>query len=356
MSDQGQGTANSEPGSSEQRSEGAPNAAPAALERAPLAYENPSFLNSADGRLIRVMSEYLEPLARFRREQIQDTVVFFGSARFRGKAEAEHEMELLANTGSSQPAPSSEQPASVPQIVEGTATDLQRKRAVAAVQMARYYEDARRLSQLLTAWARKIPSRRHRFVVTSGGGPGIMEAANRGAYEAGGKTIGLNIRLPFEQAPNPYITPSLNFEFHYFFMRKLWFAYMSKALVVFPGGFGTLDEMFEILTLAQTHKLAKKITVVIYGSEYWKKVFNLDVLVDTGAISPKDIDLFQFADTPEQAFELLRKGLTENYLTPEAAEDKQATAAVAANAASKDLMSGWTVEDFLGPEMAKTSK
>jgi uncharacterized protein (TIGR00730 family) len=331
------------------------NGAPAPLEKAALAYENPAFLNSADGRLIRVMSEYLEPLARFRREQIQDTVVFFGSARFRGKAEADHELELLENTGSSQPAPSHEQPASVPQIVEGTATALQRKRAVAAVEMARYYEDARRLAQLLTHWAKAIPSQRHRFVVTSGGGPGIMEAANRGAYEAGGKTIGLNIRLPFEQAPNPYITPSLNFEFHYFFMRKLWFAYMSKALVVFPGGFGTLDEMFEILTLAQTRKLAKKITVVIYGSDYWKKVFNLDVLVDTGAISPKDIELFQYADTPEQAFALLRQGLTENYLAPEAAAGKKATVAVAVEA-GKELMAGWSLEDFLGPDMAKTSK
>jgi uncharacterized protein (TIGR00730 family) len=311
-------------------------------------------LNGADGRLIRIVAEYLEPLARFRREQIQDTVVFFGSARFRAKAEADHELELLENTGSSKLAPSQEQPASVPQIVEGTATDLQRKRAVAAVEMARYYEDARRLAQMLTLWAKQIPSRRHRFVVTSGGGPGIMEAANRGANEAGGKTIGLNIRLPFEQAPNPYITPNLNFEFHYFFMRKLWFAYMSKALVVFPGGFGTLDEMFEVLTLAQTHKLAKKITVVIYGSEYWKKVFNLDVLVDTGTISPKDIDLFQFADTPEQAFEMLRKGLTENYLAPEAEAGKQATAA--ASAAGKEMMSGWTLEDFLGPEMAKTGQ
>jgi hypothetical protein len=189
-------------------------------------------------------------------------------------------------------------------------------------------------------------------VVTSGGGPGIMEAANRGAHEAGGKTIGLNIRLPFEQAPNPYITPSLNFEFHYFFMRKLWFAYLSKALVVFPGGFGTLDEMFEILTLAQTRKLAKKITVVIYGSDYWKKVFNLEALVDTGTISPKDIDLFQFADTPEEAFAMLRHGL-EDYLAIEAARDKS-RAAAAETDASKDLMSGWSVEDFLGPEMAKT--
>jgi hypothetical protein len=322
------------------------------LKRAPLAYENSEFLNGADGRPMRIVAEYLEPLARFRREKIQDTVVFFGSARFRGKAEADHELELLDNTGSSQPAPSHEQPASVPQIVEGTATDLQRKRAVAAVEMARYYEDARRLAGMLTLWAKKIPSERSRFVVTSGGGPGIMEAANRGAWEAGGKTIGLNIRLPFEQSPNPYITPDLNFEFHYFFMRKLWFAYLSKALVVFPGGFGTLDEMFEILTLAQTQKLAKKITVVIYGSEYWKKVFDLDALVDTGAISPKDIELFQYADTPEQAFELLRHGLTENYLAAEAAErqtESQPEAPV------EDLMEG-SIEDFLGPEMARTSK
>ena len=324
------------------------NGAPPPLERAPLAYENPGFLNSADGRLIRIVAEYMEPLARFRHEQIQDTVVFFGSARFRGREEASHELELLDNTGSLQPAPSEEQPARAPEIAAGKATDLQRKRAVAAVQMARYYEDARRLARMLTSWSSRIPSRRHRFVVTSGGGPGIMEAANRGAYEAGGKTVGMNIRLPFEQHPNPYITPALNFEFHYFFMRKLWFAYLAKALVVFPGGFGTLDEMFEILTLAQTHKLAKKITVVIYGPEYWKKVFNLDVLVETGAISPKDIELFKFADTPEQAFEILCQGLTENYLVPEATQ--------AAEHAFQELMPGWTLEDFLGPELARTSR
>jgi uncharacterized protein (TIGR00730 family) len=321
---------------------------PAPLAAAPLAYENPSFLNGPDGRLIRIVAEYMEPLARFRREHIQDTVVFFGSARFRGKEEAAHELELLDNTGSRTPAPSEEQPATPPDIAAGTATELQRKRAVAAVAMARYYEDARRLAQMLTRWASKIPSRRHRFVVTSGGGPGIMEAANRGAHEAGGKTIGMNIRLPFEQAPNPYITPSLNFEFHYFFMRKLWFAYLAKALVVFPGGFGTLDEMFELLTLAQTRKLAKKITVVVYGSDYWKKVFNLDCLVDTGAISPKDIELFQYADTPEDAFELLRNGLTENYLIPEAN--------AAAEQAFHEILPGVTFEDFLGPEMARMNK
>jgi uncharacterized protein (TIGR00730 family) len=354
------GQGNDGPGAHESQATDAPgpdltaNGTPPPLERAPLAYENTAFLNSADGRLIRIVAEYVEPLARFRKEQIQDTVVFFGSARFRGREEADHALELLDNTGSRRPAPSEEQPASIPAIAEGTATDLQRKRAVAAVEMARYYEDARRLAQLLTKWAKDIPSRRHRFVVTSGGGPGIMEAANRGAHEAGGKTIGLNIRLPFEQSPNPYITPSLNFEFHYFFMRKLWFAYLAKALVVFPGGFGTLDEMFEILTLTQTQKLAKKITVVIYGSEYWKKVFNLQALVNTGAISPKDIELFQYADTPEQAFEILRRGLTENYLAPESNFSKQREAAPAT--AEPDLMAGVTMEDFLAPDVAKTRK
>jgi uncharacterized protein (TIGR00730 family) len=331
------------------------NGTPPPLTRAPLAYENSQFLNSADGRLIRIVSEFLEPLARFRREQIQDTVVFFGSARFRGREEADHALELLENTGSTRPAPSEEQPAKALDIATGNATELQRKRAVAAVEMARYYEDARRLAQLLTQWAKTIPSKKHRFVVTSGGGPGIMEAANRGAYEAGGKTIGMNILLPFEQQPNPYITPSLNFEFHYFFMRKLWFAYLAKALVVFPGGFGTLDEMFEILTLAQTQKVAKKITVLIYGSDYWKKVFNLEALVDTGAISPKDLDLFQYVETPEQAFDMLRKGLTENYLAAEAAK---AAAELAENKTvhPEELMGGWHLDDFLGPELARTRK
>jgi uncharacterized protein (TIGR00730 family) len=335
------------------------------LDRAPLAYENSAFLNSPDGRLIRILAEYTEPLARFRRERIQDTVVFFGSARFHpetelasadpGSGSAQATVNLLSNTGALKPAPSEEQPASIPAIVEGTASELGRRRAVAAVEMARYYEDARRLAYMVTKWAQTIPpvpaglpvsALRHRFVVTSGGGPGIMEAANRGAHEAGGKTIGLNIRLPFEQRPNPYITPALNFEFHYFFMRKLWFAYLAKALVVFPGGFGTIDEMFEVLTLVQTHKLAKNITVVVYGSEYWKKALNFEWLVDTGAISPGDVDLFQFADTPEQAFELLKQGLTTNFLVPESHEQPQTPAQAAGPAL--------TVEELLGPEFART--
>src|SRR3954464_9849356 len=257
--------------------------------RADLAYENPKFLNSADGRVLRILSEYQEPLARFRRERIQDTVVFFGSARFNSRPDAENALELLEKPGAATPATPEEQ-----QKV---------RRARAGVEMARYYEDARRLAFMLTEWSKAIQSKRHRFVVTTGGGPGIMEAANRGAREAGGKTVGLNIKLPFEQIPNPYITPELNFEFHYFFMRKLWFAYLAKALIVFPGGFGTLDELFEILTLAQTEKLAKKITVLIYGEQYWRKCLNLEALADAGAISPKDVDLFQFVDSPEDAFE-----------------------------------------------------
>jgi len=324
------------------------------LESAPLAYENAAFLNSADGRLIRILAEYTEPLARFRRERIQDTVVFFGSARFHGMTENHasanggRAVKLLDNTGSAAPAPESEQPASVHEIAEGKASELGRRRAVAAVEMARYYEDARRLAGLVTRWAKTLsgPSQRHRFVVTSGGGPGIMEAANRGAYEAGGKTIGLNIRLPFEQRPNPYITPELNFEFHYFFMRKLWFAYLAKALVVFPGGFGTIDEMFETLTLVQTHKLAKNITVIVYGPGYWKNVLNFDWLVDTGAISPGDIDLFQFADTPEQAFELLKQGLIRNHLQTETPHPAQN--------AGTEIVPGLSLEDLLGPDFAKT--
>jgi uncharacterized protein (TIGR00730 family) len=295
---------------------------PTPLESASLAYENPAFLNSPDGRLIRIMAEYAEPLARFRRERIRDTVVFFGSARFHALDVANHELELLARPYGKEPAPLHEQPAKGAELDacrldDGSVNELKCRRAEAAVEMAHYYEDARKLAHMLTEWSMTLKGRQRRFVVTSGGGPGIMEAANRGAHEAGGHTIGLNIKLPFEQIPNPYITPALNFEFHYFFMRKYWFAYLAKALVVFPGGFGTIDEAFEILTLAQTEKLAKKITVIVYGSSYWKSVINLDVLVEKGTISPKDLDLFHFADTPEEAFSLLQQGLTRNHLEPE---------------------------------------
>jgi len=260
---------------------------------APLAYQNEPFLNSPDGRILRILSEYAEPLARFRREQIQDTVVFFGSARFHSRTTAEQMLATAKRNGAD----------------PGTMQQAQ-----ATLDMSRYYEDARKLAHLLTEWSITIPARRRRFVVTTGGGPGIMEAANLGAQEAGGKTIGLNINLPFEQSANPYITPALNFEFHYFFMRKFWFAYLAKALVIFPGGFGTFDELFEILTLAQTDKLAKKILVVIYGSEYWKKLINFQSMIDAGTISPNDVNLFKMVDTPEEGFEVLRNGLTEHHL------------------------------------------
>jgi uncharacterized protein (TIGR00730 family) len=322
---------------------------PDELDPAPLAYENAEFLNSPDGRLLRIIAEYQEPMARFRRERIQDTVVFFGSARFRALDVANSELELLANTGSAQPAPEHEQPARPGEIESGEASRLKLKLAEAAVEMARYYEDARRLARMVATWGATLPGRRHRFVVTSGGGPGIMEAANRGAYEAGCKTIGLNIRLPFEQHPNPYITPGLSFDFHYFFMRKYWFAYLAKALVVFPGGFGTLDEMFELLTLAQTKKLAKKITIVIYGSEYWKHVINLEMLVEKGAIAPSDLELFEFADTPEEAFQILKDGLTENHLESDYEREQQRL--------EREMIPvepAPNAQEMLGPDITKT--
>jgi len=318
-----------------------PRPKPERLESAPLAYENSEFLKSPDGRLFRMMAEYSEPMARFRRQRIEDTVVFFGSVRFRALDEASHALQLLENTGSAAPAPDSEQPASPDEVERGDASDVKLRLAAAAVEMARYYEDARKLAGMLTTWSKTLPGRRHRFVVTSGGGPGIMEAANRGAYEAGGKSIGLNIKLPFEQCPNPYITPELNFEFHYFFMRKYWFAYLAKALVVFPGGFGTLDEMFELLTLSQTHKLAKKMIILIYGPDYWKNVINLNLLAEKGAIAMKDRDLFQYVDTPEEAFEALKAGLTENHLVPGRGEEVPETPELSA-------------QEMLGPDIAKT--
>jgi len=246
--------------------------------RRPLAYREEAFLESPASRPLRILSEYLWPLAHLQDEKIQDTIVFFGSAR-------------IGETGP----------------------------------LSRYFWEARDLARLVTEWAESISTSngssepRHRFVVCSGGGPGIMEAANRGAQEGGGKTIGLNIGLPFEQRPNAYITPELCFEFHYFFMRKFWFAYLAKALVVFPGGFGTLDELTEILTLAQTKKLESKILIVLYGSEFWKEILNFDALVKHGVISKSDLNLFRFADTPQAALQILKEDLTRYYLEPESA-------------------------------------
>ena len=318
-----------------------PRKEPPPLESAPLAYENPDFLGSPDGRLFRVLAEYQEPMTRFRRERIQDTVVFFGSARFRALDVANHELELLANTGSTTPAPPQEQPASKEEVARGEAS----------TQKLKAWISWSKKSTLISRWAMTLPGRRHRYVITSGGGPGIMGAANRGAYEAGAKTIGLNIKLPFEQQPNPYITPDLNFEFHYFFMRKFWFAYLAKALVVLPGGFGTLDEMFELLTLAQTQKLAKKITVLVYGSSYWNSVINMEVLAEKGAIGMKDLELFHYADTPEEAFEILKAALSEDMQHQAAWEKEHALPSFAAGVPPEPAPDAQTV---LGPDIAKT--
>ncbi|HEY7791848.1 MAG TPA: LOG family protein [Vicinamibacterales bacterium] len=276
----------------------------------PLAYLMPEFLESTEARPIRIISEYLEPLRRFRQHNIQDTVVFFGSARVHSRERAMRQLQQAqATNGAGSPAAEAE---------------LARYRR--ALDWSRYYEDARELARRLTSWSQTLNAPYRRFVVCSGGGPGIMEAANRGASEAGGKSVGLNIRLPFEQGPNPYISDGLHFEFHYFFMRKFWFAYLAKALVVFPGGFGTLDELFEILTLAQTQKLSKKLDVLLYGSDYWNKVLHLDTMVEWGAIDDVDLGLMHYADTPEEAFEVLRTQLMASHFTPKWPQEETAPA------------------------------
>ena len=283
------------------------------MSQQPLAYLNAEFLDSAEARPIRILSEYLEPLRRFQEQKIQDTVVFFGSARVNSRERAERALQSLRARG-----------------VENAdaAYEKELRRSRKALEWARYYEEARELARLLTSWTQSLQSENHRFVVTSGGGPGIMEAANRGAREGGGKTIGLNIRLPFEQGANPYITEGLHFEFHYFFMRKFWFAYLSKALVIFPGGFGTLDELFEILTLVQTDKLSKQIGVVLYGREYWDQVLTFKPMAEWGAIAEHDIELLHYAETPADAFEHLRDHLIAHHLEPHT-EQEAATPGIA---------------------------
>jgi uncharacterized protein (TIGR00730 family) len=278
------------------------------MPKQPLAYHDLEFLESADARPIRLLAEYLEPARRFRLQNIQDTVVFFGSARVHSRQDAERALTQLQKKRGKKSAE--------------YATLLKRSRK--AIKWSRYYEEARELACRLTEWSMSLEESRRRFVVASGGGPGIMEAANRGAFEAGGKSIGLNIRLPFEQGPNRYITKGLHFEFHYFFMRKFWFAYLAKALVIFPGGFGTLDEMFEILTLAQTRKLSKKLLVILYGSEYWNEVFDLRPLAEWGAINETDLDLLCRVDSADEAFTELKTFLETHHMVPQTAQEKKA--------------------------------
>jgi uncharacterized protein (TIGR00730 family) len=278
------------------------------MHKQPLAYHDEEFLESTDARPIRILAEYLEPLRRFRTANIQDTVVFFGSARIHSRLEAEKALKRLQQKRGRKPADHA----------------LLLKRSRKAVEWSRYYEEARDLAFKLTKWSLSLEEQRNRFVVCSGGGPGIMEAANRGAYEAGGKSVGLNIRLPFEQGPNRYISEGLHLEFHYFFMRKFWFAYLAKALVVFPGGFGTLDEMFEILTLAQTRKLSKKLLVILYGSEYWNEVFDLKPLADWGAIGDEDLNLLVRVDTADEALDKLTAFLKEHHMVPATVQETKA--------------------------------
>jgi len=254
------------------------------------AYKNGAFLSSPDAREIRVLCEFMEPGARLRRRRIRNTVVFFGSTRALPRDVAQARLREAERGGG----------------------DGNGSRAIADArrdeEMSRYYEDARRVAYELTQWGKTLPSKR-RFAVCSGGGSGIMEAANRGAMEAGGPSIGMNISLPEQQRPNPYITRSLSFEFHYFFIRKFWFAYLAKALVVFPGGFGTMDELFEVLTLAQTHKTRKYMPILIYGPEYWRRLINFEMLVERGTIDPEDMDLLHFVESVPETVSFLQETL-----------------------------------------------
>jgi uncharacterized protein (TIGR00730 family) len=270
------------------------------LNKSPKAYHNLKFLNSPVARNIRILTEYSEPLERFKRYKINHTIVFFGSARTLPRKAALARVNELKKM--------------IKQTKRKNARlENELVKAKINLDMSRYYEETVELAYMMTKWAKSL-KKPNKFIVCSGGGPGIMEAANKGAMKAKGFSMGLNISLPFEQYPNPYISPELNLEFHYFFMRKFWFAYLAKALIIMPGGYGTLDELMEILTLVQTQKLHKKMTVIVYGKEYWDKIINLENMATLGMISPEDLKLFKFIDTPQEAYKYLTKELTTNYV------------------------------------------
>ena len=252
-------------------------------------YFNKDFLGSPEGRSVRILSEYYGPLKSIKNNKINDTIVFFGSARIKSEKEAK---EILSNLNNS-------------------ASDQARKKAQNDVKMSKYYEDARQLAKKLTIWSKKLDDKKSRYIITSGGGGGIMEAANRGAKEANGISVGLTISLPFEATSNEYISRGLDLKFHYFFMRKFWFIYLAKALVVWPGGFGTLDEVMELLTLIQTEKIKKKLPIVLYGSEFWNNVVNWNYLVECGTISESDLDLFHISNDVNDSYDYIIKYLKE---------------------------------------------
>jgi uncharacterized protein (TIGR00730 family) len=265
------------------------------------AYRDALFMESVAARPVRILTEYLDPLVRLRREEVGDTIVMFGSARIIARDRALTHLRRLKSLPS-----------------KGTPRRrIALRDARAALQMSRYYEEARELARRITEWALTLGEHPRRFVICSGGGPGIMEAANRGAAEAGGKTLGLSIELPHEQWPNPYISPGLTFQFHYFFMRKLWFAQLAKALIVFPGGFGTMDELWEMLTLMQTGKLQRRNLILIYGRRYWDRVIDWREMLNWGTINRREYNLLQFADSVDEAFERIRSGLEEFHMSPD---------------------------------------
>jgi len=265
------------------------------------AYKNLSFLTSPDARIVRVLCEFLEPEARFRRMNVRDTIVFFGSARTPSPEEAQENLKRFEERLDHTATPP-------PHLVAA------HERAKRDVTMARYYADAAELAERITRWSHSVDSTSGRFMICSGGGPGIMEAANRGAAKAGGRSVALNISLPYEQTPNSYQTHELAFEFHYFFIRKFWFVYLAKALVIFPGGFGTMDELFELLTLIQTGKKSSYLPIIIYGTDFWKEVIDFEALAKWGMISEEDLNLFHFFDDVDSAYEFLTRELTREHL------------------------------------------